>query len=69
MPVRGRAHFLLQGARGEQGRMRWHGLWGGNDSKAGQKRYRKAIMTPAYAAMSRILRDGRRQVQPDLFAL
>ncbi|MDJ0390208.1 hypothetical protein QMO56_19025 [Roseomonas sp. E05] len=67
MPVKGRAHFLLQGALGEDGRMRWLSLWGGNDSKAGQKRYRKAIATPAYGAMVRILREGRRLIQTDLF--
>ncbi|MHB0727830.1 hypothetical protein ACX4MZ_10675 [Roseomonas mucosa] len=67
MPVKGRAHFLLQGARGEDGQMRWLSLWGGNDSKAGQQRYRKAVATPAYGTMIRILRDGRRLIQTDLF--
>lgn len=42
-------------------------VWDGNESKAGLKRYRQAVATLAYAAMTRVLRDGRRQVQPDLF--
>lgn len=32
------------------------------------KRFRRAVATPAYAAMVRVLRDGRRSVHPDLFA-
>jgi hypothetical protein len=69
MPIKGRARFVLQGERGQDGGMQWRSVWDGNDSKAGLKRYRKAITTPAYATMVRILRDGRRQAQPDLFAL
>lgn len=69
MPVKGRARFVLQGARSEDGRMQWRSVWDGNESKAGLKRYRKAIATSAYATMTRILRDGRHQVQRDLFAL
>lgn len=68
MPVKGRARFVLQGER-ENGRMRWNCRWDGNESKAGQRRFRKAIATPAYATMARILRDGHHRVQRDLFAL
>jgi hypothetical protein len=67
MPVKGRARFVLQGARGEDGLMHWRSAWDGNESKAGQKRFYRAVTTPAYAAMVRVMRDGRRTVQPDLF--
>ncbi|GAV36865.1 hypothetical protein ROTAS13_04554 [Roseomonas sp. TAS13] len=69
MPVKGRARFVLQGGRGEDGRMHWRSVWDGNESKAGRKRFFRAVATPAYAAMVRVLRDGRRTVQPDLFAI
>ena len=68
MPVKGRARFVLQGERGEDGQMRWRNTWDGNESKAGLKRRTRAIATPAYAAMTRAMRDGRCLVQPDLFA-
>jgi hypothetical protein len=68
MPVKGRARFVLQGERGEDGRMHWRSVWDGNESEAGRKRFARAIATSAYATMSRILRDGRRLLQPDLFA-
>ena len=68
MPVKGRARFVLQGERGEGGEMRWRSTWDGNESKAGLKRRTRAIATPAYAAMRRVMRDGRCLVQPDLFA-
>jgi hypothetical protein len=68
MPVKGRARFVLQGERGENGRMHWRSVWDGNDSKAGRRRFTRAVATPAYAAMIRTLRDGRRVVQGDLFA-
>jgi len=48
--------------------MHWRSAWDGNESKAGQKRFYRAVTTPAYAAMVRVMRDGRRAVQPDLFA-
>ena len=68
MPVKGRARFVLQGGRGEDGRMHWRSCWDGNESNAGRKRFFRAVATPAYAVMMRVLRDGRRSVQPDLFA-
>ncbi len=67
MPVKGRARFVLQGERTKGGRMHWRSAWDGNDSKAGLKRYARSVATPAYAAMVRIMRDGRRFSQPDLF--
>lgn len=68
MPVKGRARFVLQGERAPTGRMHWRSAWDGNESKAGLKRYAKAVRTPAYAAMVRIMREGRHIAQPDLFA-
>ena len=59
---------MLQGGRGEDGRMHWRSVWDGNESKAGRKRFLRAVATPAYVTMKRVLRDGRRLVQPDLFA-
>ena len=59
---------MLQGERGEDGRMHWRSVWDGNDSKAGRRRFMRAVATPAYAAMTRTLRDGWRLVQADLFA-
>jgi len=67
-PVKGRARFVLQGERTPTGRMHWRSAWDGNDSKAGLKRYAKSVKTPDYAAMVRIVRDGRHIAQPDLFA-
>ena len=52
----------------EDDRMHWRSMWDGNASKAGQKRFYRAVATAAYAAMVRVMRDGRRIVQPDLFA-
>ena len=68
MPIKGRARFVLQGGRGEDGRMHWRSTWDGNESKAGLKRFARAVATPAYAVMTCTMRDGRRLVQPDLFA-
>lgn len=69
MPVKGRARFVLIGERTTGNRMHWRSAWNGNESKAGLKRYAKSVATPAYAAMMRIMREGRRIAQPDLFAL
>ena len=68
MPVKGWARFVLEDGRGENGRMHWRSCWDGNESKAGRKRFFRAVATPAYAAIMRVLRDGRRSVQADLFA-
>lgn len=67
-PVNGRARVVLQGDRTENGRMHWRSVWDGNESKAGQKRFYRGVVTPAYAVMVRVMRDERRTVQPDLFA-
>ena len=66
MPVKGRARFVLQAERDEDGRMRWRSAWDGNHSKPGLRRHEKALRTEAYQAMVRVMRDGRRLAQPDL---
>ena len=63
----GRSRFEAIAERDRHGRMTWHVIWDGNDSKAGQQRHRRCLQCDAYARMVEVLRHGRRGVQGDLF--
>ena len=67
MPVKGRARFVLIGEASD-GITEWRAVWDGNDSKAGLKRRRQSEATDAYHLMVTAMREGRPQVQTDLFA-
>ncbi len=65
--VKGRSQFVAIGKPGIGSLMTWRLSWDGNDSKAGQRRYRAVIRTSDYALLVAVLQHGRSQVQRDLF--
>ena len=68
MPVKGRAQFVARAERDTDAEpIAWRLSWDGNETKAGQRRYRAAIRTPDYVALIETLRAGRPDVQAELF--
>lgn len=65
--VKGRAQFVARAERESEDRpIVWRLSWDGNESKAGQRRYRAATQTPDYEALRAVLQTGRSGVQAEL---
>lgn len=67
LPLKGRSRFIAIGQRSADREMVWRTVWDGNESKAGLVRYRRAVSEGYLDRLRTILRNGRTEMQVDLF--
>ncbi len=63
LPLKGRSRFIAIGTRSASGAMAWRFVWDGNETKAGLKRFQRAVSAGFLRQLEATIREGRHGVQ------